>query len=80
MGYLTGAVTLPVWTDKISGDVYPANGDDTYRLVTAEPLDVCASISARNATLFSLSWKIVPAITVENTVIFKAPEKFPRKS
>ena len=37
------------YADKISGESYPAE-DGIYKIVTYEPLGVCASIASFNAT------------------------------
>ncbi|KAI1078993.1 aldehyde dehydrogenase family-domain-containing protein [Whalleya microplaca] len=65
------------WTDKLAGETFPEAGDGVYRLVTYEPLGVCAGIAAWNGTFTSVAWKVVPAIAAGNTFIFKASEKAP---
>jgi aldehyde dehydrogenase (NAD+) len=65
------------WTDKLAGEVFPESGDGMYRMVTYEPLGVCAGIAAWNATFLFIAWKIAPAIAAGNTFVFKASEKSP---
>lgn len=65
------------WTDKISGGAFPDSGDGSYRLVTYEPLGVCAGIATWNATFLFIGWKVAPAIAAGNTYVFKVSEKSP---
>lgn len=65
------------WTDKLAGEVFPESGDGMYRMVTYEPLGVCAGIAAWNATFLFIAWKVAPAIASGNTFVFKASEKSP---
>lgn len=79
-----GAASFPAWwryyagwAGKISGDVFPDDGDGVYRMVRYEPLGVCAGIASWNMTLVYTCWKMAPAIAAGNTFIFKASEKSP---
>jgi len=64
--------------DKIAGETYPPDTTDGfYKLVTYEPLGVCAGIAAWNVPLVFLGWKVAPALAAGNTFIFKASEKAP---
>lgn len=65
------------WADKIGGEVFPDSGDGAYRMVTYEPLGVCAGIAAWNATFLFIGWKVAPAIAAGNTYVFKVSEKSP---
>ncbi|KAI5867538.1 aldehyde dehydrogenase [Durotheca rogersii] len=65
------------WTDKLAGELFPDADEGVYRLVSYEPLGVCAGIAAWNATFLFVAWKIAPAIAAGNTFIFKASEKSP---
>ncbi|KAF2756113.1 aldehyde dehydrogenase [Pseudovirgaria hyperparasitica] len=64
------------WTNKIPGEQYPAD-DGTYKIVSYEPLGVCAGIGAWNVSYILLANKIAPALAAGNTFIFKASEKSP---
>ena len=64
------------WADKIKGDVYPAD-DGFYKIITQEPLGVCAGITAWNGSLHFLAWKAGPALACGNTCIIKPSEKSP---
>ncbi|KAF2218129.1 aldehyde dehydrogenase domain-containing protein [Elsinoe ampelina] len=64
------------WADKISGEDFPAD-NGTTRVVTYEPLCVCAGIASWNATPLYLAWEIAPALAAGNTFIFKPSEKSP---
>jgi aldehyde dehydrogenase (NAD+) len=44
--------------DKISGESYPENADGLFKIVTYEPIGVCAGIAAWNATLVFTGWKV----------------------
>jgi aldehyde dehydrogenase (NAD+) len=44
--------------DKIHGETYGEDGDGLFKMVTYEPLGVCAGISAWNATYPSIGWKV----------------------
>jgi aldehyde dehydrogenase (NAD+) len=46
--------------DKIPGETYPEDGDGQFKMITYEPLGVCAGISAWNGTGLSLAWKVCP--------------------
>ena len=65
------------WADKICGGVFPDSGDGAYRMVTHQPLGVCAGIAAWNATFLFIGWKVAPAIAAGNTYVFKISEKSP---
>ncbi|XHG08865.1 hypothetical protein AWENTII_011954 [Aspergillus wentii] len=64
------------WADKIRGDSFPAE-DGFYKIVEQKPLGVCAAITAWNASLHFLAWKVGPALALGNTVIIKPSEKSP---
>ena len=59
------------WADKIGGEMFPEDGDGTYKLIRYEPLGVCAGIAAWNAFLFLLYLKVAPAVAAGNTVSVK---------
>ena len=45
-------------TDKIHGKVFNEDGDGLLKMITHEPIGVCAGISAWNGTMLSVSWKV----------------------
>jgi aldehyde dehydrogenase (NAD+) len=45
------------FADKITGESSPPDGDGLFKIVSYEPLGVCAGISAWNATTLLFSWK-----------------------
>ena len=45
------------YADKISGESFPPDGDGMFKIVSYEPLGVCAGISAWNATPLLFAWK-----------------------
>ncbi|KAM0546951.1 hypothetical protein ACHAPJ_010611 [Fusarium lateritium] len=63
--------------DKIHGETYTEDGDGLLKLITYEPIGVCAGISAWNGTHLSIGWKIAPAVAAGNTFIHKTSEKSP---
>ena len=65
------------WADKLGGEMYPEDGDGTYKIIKYEPIGVCAGICAWNATILYTGWKIAPAVAAGNTFIFKTSEKSP---
>jgi aldehyde dehydrogenase (NAD+) len=66
IGVANAFVHLPVeiWryyaglADKTGGESYPENGDGLFKIVTYEPLGVCAGIAAWNATILYTGWKV----------------------
>jgi aldehyde dehydrogenase (NAD+) len=64
------------WADKIKGDSFTPE-DGFYKIVTQEPLGVCAGITAWNGSLHFLAWKAAPALACGNTSIIKPSEKSP---
>lgn len=80
-------------TDKIHGETYTEDGDGLMKLITYEPIGVCAGISAWNGTHLSIGWKVLrmraqshavtdssqiaPAVAAGNTFIHKTSEKSP---
>ncbi|GLA43437.1 hypothetical protein AnigIFM63309_001363 [Aspergillus niger] len=62
--------------DKIAGETYPAE-DGLYKIITYEPLGVCASLASFNATFLYVALKLAPALAAGNTCVFKASEKSP---
>ncbi|KAL2694908.1 hypothetical protein Neosp_001497 [[Neocosmospora] mangrovei] len=64
-------------TDKIHGETYTDDGDGMLKLITYEPIGVCAGISAWNGTHLSFGWKVAPAVAAGNTFIHKTSEKSP---
>ncbi|KAI9695144.1 MAG: hypothetical protein M1820_008850 [Bogoriella megaspora] len=64
------------WADKIAGEQYPPD-DGQYKIVSYQPLGVCAGIGAWNASLMLFAWKVAPAVAAGNTFIFKTSEKSP---
>jgi aldehyde dehydrogenase (NAD+) len=82
-GARIGALLGPIvryyagWCDKLPGEMQPEDGDGRFKLVSYQPLGVCAGIAAWNATLVFLCMKAMPAIAAGNTFIFKSSEKSP---
>lgn len=76
---------IPVWryyaglAGNIAGEAYPpdGDGDGRYKIVSYEPLGVCAGITAWNATHALTALKIAPALAAGNTFILKSSEKSP---
>jgi aldehyde dehydrogenase (NAD+) len=62
------------WADKIEGDSFNAE-DGIYRIVSHEPLGVCAGVASWNSTFLYAAWKIAPALAAGNVV--SSMEKFP---
>lgn len=44
--------------DKVHGETYQEDGDGLFKMITYEPLGVCAGISAWNGTYLSIGWKV----------------------
>ncbi|KAH7057380.1 aldehyde dehydrogenase [Macrophomina phaseolina] len=65
------------WAGKIPGQTFPSENGGPFKIVTYEPLGVCAGISPWNGSHQMLAWKIAPAVAAGNTVIFKSSEKSP---
>ncbi|KAJ9211061.1 hypothetical protein DTO166G4_7352 [Paecilomyces variotii] len=66
------------WCTKLGGEYYPDDdGEGFYKLVTYEPMGVCAAVASWNATFLYAAWKIAPAVAAGNTIIFKASERSP---
>lgn len=64
------------WTDKQAGDYLPAD-DGFAKIVTHEPLGVCAAINPFNAPVATMFLKVAPALATGNVVIVKPSEKTP---
>lgn len=63
---------------KVAGESYPPDGEDgTYKIVSYEPLGVCAGICAWNGSHVLAAWKLAPAMAAGNTFILKSSEKSP---
>jgi aldehyde dehydrogenase (NAD+) len=45
------------FADKITGESFPPDGDGMFKIVSYEPLGVCAGIAAWNATPLLFTWK-----------------------
>lgn len=66
------------WCTKLGGEYYPDDdGQGFYKIVTYEPLGVCAAVVSWNATFLYAAWKIAPAVAAGNTVILKPSERSP---
>lgn len=66
------------FANKIGGESFAPEFDgDSYKIVSYEPLGVCAGISAWNGTHVLCAWKAAPALIAGNTFIFKSSEKSP---
>lgn len=63
--------------DKRPGNYIPEGEEKTCKLVRYEPYGVCAGIGAWNASIFTMSMKIAPALAAGNTFIFKSSERSP---
>lgn len=44
--------------DKVHGETYNEDGDGQFKMITYQPLGVCAGISAWNGTHLSIGWKV----------------------
>lgn len=44
--------------DKIHGETYNEDGDNLFKIISYEPLGVCAGISAWNGSPLSVGWKV----------------------
>ncbi|KAF4284458.1 hypothetical protein CNMCM8689_006178 [Aspergillus fumigatus] len=53
--------------DKIAGEPYPPE-DGIYKIVTYEPLGVCAFLASFKATFLYVGLKLRPALAAGNTV------------
>lgn len=62
---------------KNSGECFPPDGDNLYKIVQYEPLGVCAGICAWNGSHLQTSWKAAPAVAAGNTFVLKSSEKTP---
>ena len=63
---------------KIAGESYgPEFDGDSYKIVSYEPLGVCAGICAWNGTHVLAAWKMGPALAAGNTFVIKSSEKSP---
>ncbi|KAH6620282.1 Aldehyde/histidinol dehydrogenase [Boeremia exigua] len=66
------------WADKLLGETAPADSDDgMLRIITNEPLGVCAGICPFNVPIAMALAKIAPALTAGNSIIIKPSEKTP---
>ncbi|GIZ41698.1 hypothetical protein CKM354_000499400 [Cercospora kikuchii] len=64
------------WTDKQAGDFFP-DDDGFAKIVTHEPLGVCAAINPFNAPVPTMILKCIPALATGNVIIVKPSEKTP---
>ncbi|KAK4495839.1 hypothetical protein PRZ48_013107 [Zasmidium cellare] len=64
------------WTDKQKGDFFPAD-DGFTKIVTHEPLGVCAAVNPFNAPVPTMILKVIPALATGNVIIVKPSEKTP---
>ena len=67
------------WCDKLEGESL-IDDDGFFKIVTHEPLGVCAGITPWNGPLMVLVLKACPALATGNTFILKPPEKSPLSS
>lgn len=67
------------WCDKLEGQSF-TDDDGFYKIVSHEPIGVCAGITPWNGALFVLALKAAPALATGNTLILKPPEKSPLSS
>ncbi|EGP88410.1 uncharacterized protein MYCGRDRAFT_41337, partial [Zymoseptoria tritici IPO323] len=65
------------YAGKVAGESYPPDEDGTYKIVSYEPLGVCAGICAWNGSHVLAAWKMAPAMATGNTFILKSSEKSP---
>lgn len=74
---------VPVWkyyaglAGSVPGESYPPDADGRYKIVTHEPLGVCAGITAWNATQALTALNVAPALAAGNTFVLKAARKVP---
>ncbi|KAF7194858.1 Aldehyde dehydrogenase [Pseudocercospora fuligena] len=64
------------WTDKQAGDFFP-DDDGFTKIVTHEPLGVCAAVNPFNAPVPTMILKCIPALATGNVIIVKPSEKTP---
>lgn len=64
------------WTDKQKGDFFP-DDDGFTKIVTHEPLGVCAAVNPFNAPVPTMILKVIPALATGNVIIVKPSEKTP---
>ena len=64
------------WTDKLGGEVVPANGN-YHVFTTREPIGVVGLIIPWNFPLLIACWKLGAALAAGNTVVLKPAEQTP---
>lgn len=64
------------WSDKITGDTIPLQGD-YFGYVRREPIGVCGQIIPWNFPLAMMAWKLGPALATGCTVVMKTAEQTP---
>ncbi|HEY1241634.1 MAG TPA: aldehyde dehydrogenase [Bryobacteraceae bacterium] len=72
---------IPQWfhyfgglADKIEGRVIPIDKPGVFNFTREEPLGVVAAITPWNSPLLLAAWKLAPALTAGNTVVWKPSE------
>ncbi|EGP84351.1 uncharacterized protein MYCGRDRAFT_95690 [Zymoseptoria tritici IPO323] len=63
-------------TSKQAGDCFP-DDDGFAKIVTQEPLGVCAAINPFNAPVPTMFLKVLPVLVTGNVIIVKPSEKTP---
>jgi aldehyde dehydrogenase (NAD+) len=58
------------WVDKLYGEVNPVEGNFTS-FTTKDPIGVCGQIVPWNFPIVMGVWKLAPALSMGNTVVFK---------
>ena len=64
------------WCDKLEGESFPAERG-YLRIVSHEPLGVCAAIVAFNGPAIMFAMKAAPALATGNCMVMKGSEKSP---
>ena len=62
------------WCDKQKGDFLPAD-DGFAKIVTHEPLGVCAAINPFNAPVATMILKVAPALATGNVVVSRVHQR-----
>ncbi|KAH1638408.1 hypothetical protein KXV44_008905 [Aspergillus fumigatus] len=70
--FRTGPWDYAGHADKIAGEPYPPE-DGIYKIVTYEPLGVCAFLASFKATFLYVGLKLRPALAAGNTASEKSP-------
>lgn len=76
-------ISIAIWryyaglAGSIPGESFPPDGDGRYKIISYEPLGVCAGINAWNVSHILGTLKLAPALAAGNTFVMKSSEKSP---